>query len=222
MRPGADQARRRRSLRRQLNRELADEAASKAVVREDADRPLPLGESEHVGYVGPMPAIPKRPVSQSSEADDVFRGFPEEALATYLLRLPFNLALDSGQIQTLRLSDAENTEGRTPPIEVRFRLLRLKTGGERYFATRLSAAAVGLYNIELDLGEPDALYAPEEAYETWVSAETPLRRARSEPEYPARTLERCLGALRVMLTAYRLATRDQNVYPVGPAAVDKW
>jgi hypothetical protein len=169
-----------------------------------------------------MPAIPKRPVIQSSEAADVFRGFPEEALATYLLRVPFNLALDPGQIQTLRLSDSENTEGTTTPIEVRFRLLRLKTGGERYFPTRLSAAAVGLYNTELDLGDPDALYAPDEAYETWVSAETPLRRARSEPEYPARTLERCVGALRVMLTGYRLATRDQNVYPVGPAAADRW
>jgi hypothetical protein len=169
-----------------------------------------------------MAAMPKRPVIQHTEDDDVFRGFPEEALATYLLRLPFNPALDPGEIQSLRLFDAESTDSRSPSLEVRFRLLRLKTGGERYCPERLSAAALGLYDTELGLSDPNALYAQDEAYETWVSAETPLRRARSEPEYPARTLERCMSALRVMLTAYRLATRDQNVFPVGPASVDKW
>lgn len=175
-----------------------------------------------IGYVGQMPAMAKRPAIQSSEEDDIFRGLPEAALATYLLRLPFNLALDPGQIQTLRLCDADDAEVATTPIEVRIRLLRLKTGGERYFPERLGAAAAGFYDTELDLDDPDAVHAPDEAYETWVSAETPLRRAQSEPDYPARTLERCMSGLRLMLTAYRLAIRDQNVFPVGPAAVDKW
>ena len=153
---------------------------------------------------------------------DVFLGFPDDALATYLLRLPFSVALDPDQVHTIRVLGTDAPEGQGSAIDVDFRLLRLRTGGERYFPAMLTDAARTLYEIDLELDEPDALYASHDAYETWVSAETPLRYGPGEPDYPARTLERCLRALCLLLTAYRLATRDQNVFPVGPASLNKW
>lgn len=163
---------------------------------------------------------PKLHPSQLDPNNDVFRGFPDDALATYLLRLPFNLALDPNKVQLISLSSAAS-DGNVEEITVGFRFLRLPTGGTRYFPQRLTQAVNAVYAVELDLDDPDALYEPDIAYETWVSAETPVRRVAGELEYPARTLERCLQALWRLMTGYRLSTRDPNVFPVGPASVDK-
>jgi hypothetical protein len=169
-----------------------------------------------------MATTPEGSHFADSLKSDVFLGFPDDALATYLLRLPFNVALDPDQVHTIRVFGTDAPEGQGSAIDVDFRLLRLRTGGERYFPAMLTDAARTLNETDLDLDEPDALYAPHDAYETWVSAETPLRYGPGEPDYPARTLERCLRALWLLLTAYRLATRDQNVFPVGPASLNKW
>jgi transposase-like protein len=164
---------------------------------------------------------PKLHPSQLDPRNDLFGDFPDDALATYLMRLPFNLALDPSKVQTISLSSPAAVGG-TDTITVEFRFLRLPTGGTRYFPQRLTEAASAVYGVGLDLSDPDALYAPDIAYETWVSAETPLRHVEGELQYPARTLERSLQALWLLMTAYRLSTRDLNVFPVGPASVNKW
>jgi hypothetical protein len=153
---------------------------------------------------------------------DIFSEFSDDDVATYLFRLPFGLALDPARVHSLQLASIDD-QGRPGPetTSVDFRLVRIMTGGERYVPEHLNEAASQLYGSRIPFEDPDARYAPDEAYELWVSAETPLRRLRDEPDYPARTLERCLRALRLLLAAYRLVTRDGTTYPIGPASVSK-
>ena len=156
---------------------------------------------------------------------DIFKDFPETYTATYLFRFPFGLGLDANRdhvIQTLSLEAlAQGYSQAESQTYVTFKLHRIPTGGERYFPENLNSAARHFYDDDIPLGDPDLRFAPDQAYELWVSAETPLRRLPGEPDIPARTLERCLRASDVLLRSYRLATRDPSVYPLGPAGVHK-
>jgi hypothetical protein len=135
------------------------------------------------------------PASPAPDAD-IFREFSDDDVATYLFRLPFGLALDPARVHSLQLASIDD-QGRPGPetTSVAFRLVRMMTGGERYVPEHLNEAALQLYGSRIRFEDPDARYAPNEAYELWLSAETPLRRLRDEPDYPAQTLERCLRAL---------------------------
>lgn len=156
---------------------------------------------------------------------DIFKSFPESYTATYLFRFPFGLGLDAGRdhvIQTLDLEAlAQGNSEAESQTHVTFKLFRMPTGGERYFPKNLNVAARHFYGRDIPLGEPDLRFAPDQAYELWISAETPLRKLPGEPDIPARTLERCFRAVDVLLRAYRLATRDPSVYPLGPAGMHK-
>jgi hypothetical protein len=157
--------------------------------------------------------------------EDIFRDFPENYDATYLFRFPFGLGLDADRdsvIQTINLEAlAQDQSVAESQTHVSFKFLRLPTGGERYFSENLNGAAHHFYGQDLPISDPDLRFAPKRAYELWVSAETPLRRFPGEPQTPSRTLERCFRAIDVLLRAYRLATRDPSVFPLGPAGMSK-
>lgn len=163
------------------------------------------------------------PLLNSSQS--IFDDFPDSYTATYLFRFPFGLGLDTGRdhvIQTLSIEAlAQGLSEIESQTHVTFKFLRLLTGGDRYFPENLNSAARHFYGDNLPIEDSDLRFAPDKAYELWVSAETPLRRFPGEPDVPARTLERCLRATDVLLRAYRLATRDPSVYPLGPAGVSK-
>jgi hypothetical protein len=163
------------------------------------------------------------PPAPSPPGEDIFGGFSDDDFATYLFKLPFGLGFDPARVHSLQVASIDD-QGHVGPEStlVEFRIARIMTGGDRYVPEHLNEAAAHLYGSRIPFEDPDARYAQDEAYELWISAETPLRRMTGEPDYPARTLERCLRALRSLLTAYRLVTRDTTTYPIGPAAVSKW
>jgi hypothetical protein len=156
---------------------------------------------------------------------DVFEGYPDDYLATYLFRLPFGLGLDPDENHIIQTTDVEAATRGRPEAEcvtwVNFRLARLATGGDRYFPQSINSAAQYFYEQDIPIEDPDARFAPDKAYELWVSAETPLARFPGEPHIHARTLERCFRSLDTLLRAYRLATRDPSIYPLGPASINK-
>jgi len=156
---------------------------------------------------------------------DIFKAFPESYIATYLFRFPFGLGLDADRDHIIQSLSLEALTQGYSEVEsqtyVTFKLYRVHTGGERYVPENLNIAAWHFYGQDIPLEHPDRRFAPDQAYELWVSAETPLRRLPGEPDIPARTLERCLRAVDVLLRAYRLATRDPSVHPLGPAGMHK-
>lgn len=156
---------------------------------------------------------------------DVFEGYPDDYLATYLFRLPFGLGLDPEQNHLIQTIDVEAAARGLPEAEcvtwVNFRLARLATGGERYLPRNINFAARYFYEQDLPAEDSDARFAADKAYELWVPAETPLAKFPGEPDIHARTLERCFRSLDTLLRAYRLATRDTSIYPLGPASMNK-
>jgi len=150
---------------------------------------------------------------------DLFAPYPQDHLATYLLRLPFALGLEPTQVCAVRIGSLREPLTPECATHVEFRLFRQATKGDRFFPKSIQSAAERLYGTDLPLADPDARFLPDEAYELWVSAETPIRRLPDEPDVPGSTLERCLRALDVLIRSYRLVTRDHAVYPVGPATL---
>ena len=156
---------------------------------------------------------------------DIFQGYSDDCLATYLFQLPFGLGFDPDQTHSIQQTSLEGLTQGIPEIQcvsfVNFRFARIPSNGERFLPEGINHATRLLYGTDLPVDNTEGRFASDYAYKLWVSTETPLAKLPGERDMPARTLERCFRALDILLRAYRMATGDPSVYPMGPAGVNK-
>src|SRR6202011_1797698 len=139
-------------------------------------------------------------------------------VCTFAATLPFPLGLMDGGVHEYQLTapfedPASNALFPTGPF-VRIRIHNAMLGGLQFEPVTTESALKALYGK--DVANAVAGLIPGEAYEQWVSLETPSPRLRGEnPDDAAYHFHRCLSVLDLFLRSHNLAFRNVQVYPTS-------
>jgi hypothetical protein len=136
-------------------------------------------------------------------------------LCTFAAVLPFPLRLTDGGLHKLELlgdfanpAEAGLFPGR-PFVQIRIH--NAPTSGLQFEPVTTAQALQSLYGAQLPDLEPVG-----EAYEQWVSLETPSPRLTGEStDDPAYAFHRCLGVLDLFLRSHNMVFHDPHVYPIA-------
>lgn len=156
-----------------------------------------------------------------SESDGQSRWPDHRIICTFAFKLPFPLRLPEGSTFMLVRTDEQYDDADDAAVFgehpwVRIRLHNHRVDGLEVWPSESGSVLESFYQVRIDRPDELPAWGADEAYEQWVSLETPSGRLRGEAESDqAYHFHRCLTSLDVFIQSHLLALGDSQVHRIS-------